>query len=76
VSSSEEKSREGKPSTSITLERLAELLKAEFRLSALESGGVDAWDWYGDSLDDAGLNDFEERLHAAVADESLTPDFS
>ena len=75
MSSSEEKSREGKPSTSITLERLAKLLKAELRLSALKSGGVDAWDWYGDSLNNAGLNDFEERLCAAVADESLTPDF-
>lgn len=32
--------------------RLRELLEAEARLNALEWGGVDNWEWYGDSLCD------------------------
>lgn len=58
--------------TTITHKRLAELLKAEATLSALERGGVDAWDWYGDSMpDDEEL----EAIDAAAEDGTLTPDF-
>lgn len=32
----------------IRVQRLAELLRSETRLLALEAGGVDNWDWYGD----------------------------
>jgi len=32
----------------IRVSRLAELLRNEIRLLALEAGGVDNWDWYGD----------------------------
>lgn len=32
----------------IRVQRLAELLRNETRLLALEAGGVDNWDWYGD----------------------------
>ena len=31
---------------------LRELLESQNRLVALESGGVDNWSWYGDSLSD------------------------
>ena len=31
---------------------LVELLESQNRLVALESGGVDNWSWYGDSLHD------------------------
>lgn len=43
--------------------RLAELLREEWKLWALEAGGVDNWDWYGYSLfPDKGttLNDIED----------------
>lgn len=30
--------------------KLLALLEAYFKLAALESGGVDNWEWYGDSL--------------------------
>ena len=30
--------------------KLLALLEAYFKLAALESGGVDSWEWYGDSL--------------------------
>lgn len=30
--------------------RLASLLRKEWKLAALENGGVDNWDWYGESL--------------------------
>ena len=31
---------------------LLELLEAQYRLAALERGGVDNWQWYGESLSD------------------------
>lgn len=31
---------------------LFDLLRADLRLTALESGGVDNWEWYGESLGD------------------------
>lgn len=43
--------------------RLAELLREEWKLQALEAGGVDNWEWYNESLfhSDKGktLNDIE-----------------
>lgn len=41
--------------------RLLELLEAEARLEALEMGGVDDWEWYGDSLHDWLENYFAEN---------------
>lgn len=37
----------------IDRKRLIELLAAELELNALNCGGVDNWDWYGDSCCDA-----------------------
>lgn len=34
----------------ISQERLDELLKSEKILNALYAGGVDNWEWYGESL--------------------------
>lgn len=39
----------------ITKKRLAQLERSEAELNALHAGGVDNWDWYSDSLRDAGL---------------------
>lgn len=36
----------------ISEKRLKELVLAELNLSALEQGGVDNWEWYGDSVSD------------------------
>ena len=52
----------------VTAERLRELLLAEAFVLSLESGGVDNWEWYGDSLDD--YRAFEERLDYTL-DEDL-----
>jgi hypothetical protein len=36
-------------------------LEADSRkLAALEAGGVDNWEWYGQALEDAGLLDEDE----------------
>lgn len=43
----------------ITETRLRELLEAEARLEALEYGGVDNWEWCGDSLHN-WLKEFKE----------------
>jgi len=35
---------------SLSAQRLKELERAEAKLAALEAGGVDNWEWYGESL--------------------------
>ena len=48
----------------IKVKELTRLLNAEVKLSALESGGVDNWEWYGESQpDDAELWTEEEVLN-------------
>ena len=42
------------------------LLMSEKVLRALESGGVDNWEWYGESLRDAGLYDDEEESYEDI----------
>lgn len=37
----------------IDKDTLYDLLESDFKYWALENGGVDNWEWYGDSLDDA-----------------------
>lgn len=44
----------------IRVQRLAELLRSETELLALQAGGVDNWDWYGDCFTD----EIEELLEA------------
>ena len=39
----------------VSAKRYEELLKTEKELAALEAGGVDNWEWYSESLRDAGL---------------------
>lgn len=36
----------------ISIDELAELIESSKKLSALECGGVDNWEWYGESLCD------------------------
>ena len=45
----------------ITLKESSELLAARDELNALHAGGVDNWEWYSESLRDAGLLDDEEE---------------
>jgi hypothetical protein len=35
----------------ISADYYLDLIRAELILAALEAGGVDNWDWYGDSVD-------------------------
>ena len=49
--------------------RMKELLRAEAKLNALEAGGVDNWEWYGESLKGwFAENELEERLDALMDD--------
>lgn len=45
----------------ISEERLLDLLQTEAKYMALEWGGVDNWEWYGDALGD-GLNRIAEEV--------------
>jgi len=49
------------PTITITKAKYDELLLAQRKLDALEAGGVDNWEWYDDSLKDAGFYDDEEE---------------
>ena len=50
----------------ISESELMELLEGNLRLLALENGGVENWDWYGDSL-----NDFQDRLAKELGREEV-----
>lgn len=45
------------PTVTITLKQYNEMLRQLRILEALEDGGVDNWEWYHESLRDAGLFD-------------------
>lgn len=45
----------------ISADRLKYLESRDEILSALEAGGVDNWEWYSESLQEAGLLDEEEE---------------
>ena len=44
----------------VRVQRLAELLRSETELLALQAGGVDNWDWYGECF----TEEVEELLDA------------
>ena len=46
---------------------LVELLRDQMKLSALESGGVDNWSWYGDSI-----YDYEREMREWYDQEALS----
>ena len=53
----------------ISKEEYLRLKIAELKLDRLEVGGVDNWDWYGDSLnpdDDVDLDTAEKELEAEI----------
>lgn len=59
----------------ISKEKLMELFTAYAKLSALEWGGVDSWEWYdfclSDFLRDYGLNSFEEYAKKEIENYSF-----
>ena len=46
---------------------LLELLEAQYRLAALERGGVDNWSWYGEALGDFLMEYKTENKHLLSA---------
>ncbi len=44
----------------IPIKRYKDLLRAEAKLTALERGGVDNWDWYSASLEDHYVDPFDD----------------
>lgn len=58
----------------ISREELLELLEARNRLAALESGGVDNWSWYSDSLHDYLKEDYENNREVYVKEFNIDPE--
>jgi len=48
----------------ITKDVYLRLRKAEIKLNMLECGGVDNWEWYGESLNREGEMSYEEAVEA------------
>lgn len=49
--------------TKITKSRLSELEDIELKMQALEAGGVENWEWYGESLEKYNKDkEFKEKL--------------
>jgi len=48
------------PTVSITKKDYVRLLKADAELNRLNLGGVDNWEWYGDSLNPDGEKDIDD----------------
>lgn len=58
----------------ISKERLAELIREKQRLTLLENGGVDNWEWYWDSINpDDGItyNDIQNMSDDEVIEKYL-----
>lgn len=49
------------PTVQIPIKKLASLLRNSWKLHALECGGVDNWDWYGESLSEKDDDDKDWR---------------
>ena len=54
--------------------KLKELIESQLKLAALESGGVDNWAWYGESLYDFIVNYISEN-HICEDNEGFDCDF-
>lgn len=54
--------------TTLSKQRMDELILAERKLDALEAGGVDNWEWYGESLKGYHAdNELEEMKQGLIA---------
>lgn len=53
---------------------LIKLLEAEAVLNALEAGGVDNWDWYGESIN-GSLNGTGHETIGEFVEEELLPEY-
>lgn len=49
----------------ISISEYEELLKSEVKLRLLEEGGVDNWEWYGDSLE--GLDEEYDEIDDVIS---------
>lgn len=58
----------------VSREELLELLEARNRLAALESGGVDNWDWYSDSFYEYLKEDYENNREVYVKKFNINPE--
>jgi hypothetical protein len=53
----------------VSAKELKELRRAKAKLSALEAGGVDNWEWYGESLKEFRKeSELEELIDDAIED--------
>lgn len=58
----------------VSREELLELLEARNRLAALESGGVDNWDWYSGSFHEYLKEDYENNREVYVKKFNINPE--
>ena len=63
----------------VPLDVLAELIEAKEELSALENGGVDNWEWYGECFDthieDTPFDDWYDYISNATSEDEITKEY-
>lgn len=63
----------------ISENKLRQLLKDEIKLEALEYGGVDNWEWYGDSIQDylkeCNFEEIEDLIEKELQNYSLVEEY-
>lgn len=59
----------------ISVDELAELIEAKEELSALNCGGVDNWEWYGDCfesyIEDSEFDDWCDYIASCTSKKSI-----
>lgn len=59
----------------ISVDELAELIEAKEELSALECGGVDNWEWYGECygqyIEDSEFEDWDDYIESCTSEENI-----
>lgn len=63
----------------ISVDELAELIEAKEELSALECGGIDNWEWYGECygqyIEDSEFEDWDDYIESCTSEENILKEY-
>lgn len=63
----------------ISVDELAELIEAKKELSALNCGGVDNWEWYGECfesyIEDTEFENWDDYIESCTSEENILKEY-
>lgn len=63
----------------ISVDELSRLIEAKEALSALECGGVDNWEWYGECygqyIEDSEFEDWDDYIESCTSEENILKEY-